>query len=1168
MNRNCLFTALILATMLSSFCTPAIGDVLIEPFGTAVFVPEDDQEAAQMMLTNVGNTDIEFEIGFTYPDDEGQNLGPRRDDVGDRMDFFDYPNRGWCGLAYNGDEIVAADYDAQRIYFWNIEEEDFVEDFGTGYFPWGIAFDGENYWVGVDAPTRLYQIDRQGDLLNEIVLGFMPSGVAWDGENLWTYPYGGDNFLRRISPEGEELNRINCQNMPGIGCYALTWVPEHQDGQLWAISEASILIQFDVDLEENAIEVIQQSQFGGMGGTYGITHDCENLWISNYTGGNWDWGFYVIDDGIGEVSWLSFEPMEGLLEPDDERQIELTFDPAGLEAGIHHLILQLELIDARRETTELVEMSMVMSYMEEGATIAGNITDAETGEVVERCFVENNRYVMSRITDEEGEYDFEDLPLGEYQFTFTATDYLPVILGVEFDEPGEFIHDIDLLHAECNIEEEEITVELTPDEQTVVSFNVANDGNGPLNYSIYKRLLGDDAMDPWTFRLQYLAGETTGDSRIQGAVFVDPNFYIAGGGNNNPSIYVMNRDDEIIDQFAQAGDSRYGYKDLTYDGELIWGSGSVEIYGFRPDGELVRTIQAPCNPCNNLAWDTQRGIFWASGTTTNIFGIDIEGNVVSELDRGDLRTYGLAYWEDDPDGYNLYIFHRDNDIGDQIISKMNTDNGEIELIHVLEPEGGGTPISAFITRTFDIYNWAFISVSNNGADDRIDIWHVDSYVGWFVVEPEEGIIEAGEVEEFELAFDPTGLPPVSYEGELIFSHDGINEASYLAVILTVTDNEIEQQTLEFINGWTMVSSHVQPENPNIVDLCNDLVEQDLLLMVKNGAGNFYSPAFNFNNIQRWEVAEGYLFKTNAEVDLTLEGFAVPPDQPIPLTEGWHMIGYYPRVPIDAIEAMSGIVNDLELLKDGVGRFYSPGFNFSNMGDLQPGLGYLIKLSADVELVYPIEPEDEFNANQRNTEPEILSAHINTGSNMSLLIIDCEYLSFDNHEIGVYANGALVGTETISGNQCGIAIYGDDETTAEPDGAHKGDNLELRIFSPDGESSLDYETLTGQDIYETNGFWAIQLIETPSLPIEIELSGIYPNPFNSQTRISFSILSETDIKLSIYTLSGRLVNTLINGNISAGKHCIVWDSNGVASGVYLLRLNNQRHTRIHEVVLVR
>ena len=47
------------------FYTCAFSEVIIEPFGTSVFVPEGDQEEAQMLLSNTGDTNIEFEIDFT-----------------------------------------------------------------------------------------------------------------------------------------------------------------------------------------------------------------------------------------------------------------------------------------------------------------------------------------------------------------------------------------------------------------------------------------------------------------------------------------------------------------------------------------------------------------------------------------------------------------------------------------------------------------------------------------------------------------------------------------------------------------------------------------------------------------------------------------------------------------------------------------------------------------------------------------------------------------------------------------------------------------------------------------------------------------------------------------------------------------------------------------------
>ena len=69
---------------------------------------------------------------------------------------------------------------------------------------------------------------------------------------------------------------------------------------------------------------------------------------------------------------------------------------------------------------------------------------------------------------------------------------------------------------------------------------------------------------------------------------------------------------------------------------------------------------------------------------------------------------------------------------------------------------------------------------------------------------------------------------------------------------------------------------------------------------------------------------------------------------------------------------------------------------------------------------------------------------------------------------------------------------------------------------------------------------------------------YPNPFNPTTTISFSIPEEAKVKLSIYNVKGQKIRSLLNNDISAGKHSIVWngeDSNNkqVSSGIYFYRL---------------
>ena len=69
---------------------------------------------------------------------------------------------------------------------------------------------------------------------------------------------------------------------------------------------------------------------------------------------------------------------------------------------------------------------------------------------------------------------------------------------------------------------------------------------------------------------------------------------------------------------------------------------------------------------------------------------------------------------------------------------------------------------------------------------------------------------------------------------------------------------------------------------------------------------------------------------------------------------------------------------------------------------------------------------------------------------------------------------------------------------------------------------------------------------------------YPNPFNPETTIHFSLMEAGKVRLRIYDIKGRTVNTLINGNMDKGTQTVDWlgtDSQGrkVSSGVYFYRL---------------
>ena len=86
--------------------------------------------------------------------------------------------------------------------------------------------------------------------------------------------------------------------------------------------------------------------------------------------------------------------------------------------------------------------------------------------------------------------------------------------------------------------------------------------------------------------------------------------------------------------------------------------------------------------------------------------------------------------------------------------------------------------------------------------------------------------------------------------------------------------------------------------------------------------------------------------------------------------------------------------------------------------------------------------------------------------------------------------------------------------------------------------------------------------------KFSLDEAYPNPFNPSTTINFGLPIESDVTILIYDLQGRKVATLIEGNVSAGYHTVVWDANAYSSGVYFAKMVAGSYTSTQKLMLIK
>ena len=88
------------------------------------------------------------------------------------------------------------------------------------------------------------------------------------------------------------------------------------------------------------------------------------------------------------------------------------------------------------------------------------------------------------------------------------------------------------------------------------------------------------------------------------------------------------------------------------------------------------------------------------------------------------------------------------------------------------------------------------------------------------------------------------------------------------------------------------------------------------------------------------------------------------------------------------------------------------------------------------------------------------------------------------------------------------------------------------------------------------------------PTEFALADNYPNPFNPQTTIEYSLDKAGAVTVNVYSLTGKLVQTLVDGHQAAGTHIVAFNGGSVPSGIYFYTLTNDSQTITKKMILAK
>ena len=152
------------------------------------------------------------------------------------------------------------------------------------------------------------------------------------------------------------------------------------------------------------------------------------------------------------------------------------------------------------------------------------------------------------------------------------------------------------------------------------------------------------------------------------------------------------------------------------------------------------------------------------------------------------------------------------------------------------------------------------------------------------------------------------------------------------------------------------------------------------------------------------------------------------------------------------------------------------------------------------------------------------------------------------------------TMTVAGTGAAGQINGPalNSTFSRPNGIVKSITGDTLFISDYNTRSL--RVLTGV----TLGLINLNSIE----PDKYSLSQNYPNPFNPVTNIDFTVPKSSIVKLSVYDAQGKLIENIVNSELSTGTYRAEWDASKYSSGVYFYKLESSDFIQVKRMVLIK
>ncbi len=386
-----------------------------------------------------------------------------------------------------------------------------------------------------------------------------------------------------------------------------------------------------------------------------------------------------------------------------------------------------------------------------------------------------------------------------------------------------------------------------------------------------------------------------------------------------------------------------------------------------------------------------------------------------------------------------------------------------------------------------------------------------------------------------------------------------------------------EQIFQLTENWNWISFNIYPKNSSLDSVFSQLGADIYQIKNQTQSATYYEPPGTWvGNLTNITVDSAYLLSMNNTVDsFSVSGMPVETFTPIPLTENWNWIAYYPQEALPVEYALQGITPHVFQIKNQTqsATYYEPPSAWvGNLTLMEPNVGYKIKMTSSDELIYPSSSEikSQNKAIYRANPPDW---QIIPGTQYSMIVmarITYNGISFeggvDQNAAGAFGPGGESDCRSIALWQAANPPYWDGYWYFTIVGNDNGEIISFKIYHETSDSLYNcIETITFEDNttlgdpFNPHDLTAFPTgVNTPD--INLLLLSPYPNPFNDKITFDFSSLHDKIEHLEIYDVRGHLIrkftyNDFNNSNILSwtGKYL---NGTSIPAGIYFYKIETK------------